>query len=543
MLANPIKSLRDIPIQRKLRVVILVTCTAALVVACGALFAFQFFQFQQDFERDLAAVASIIASNSTGVLSFKVNDSAEKLLESLRAKPQITGAALILADGEVLAETGDFSRRFKVLSSSTGPSLQRQGSEYFYSYPVWLDGERIGTLVLHPDYGSQARDLIRVYAGILAGVLSISFLVAAVISWRLERYILGPIRYLAEITQAIASRDDYTVRAVKFVDDELGSFTHSFNTMLDQIENRDHALRHEIAERTRTEHELQRVHQQLLDASRQAGMAEVATGVLHNVGNVLNSVNVSATLISERLYDSKAANLAKAAAMLRANAETPDFLIDDPKGRLLPHYLAEATALLETERAEALAELALLTRNIEHIKDIVVRQQRHARVAAVLEELSLESLIEDALHMNAVPYERHGIAVVRDYDILPTATIDKHKVLQILVNIMRNAKNAMEEMPPPSRRLTICLRRKSGDLAEIRIEDTGIGIAPENLTRIFSHGFTTRRDGHGFGLHSAALTAQELGGKLSAESEGICRGAAFILDLPFLPPASLSDPV
>ena len=71
---------------------------------------------------------------------------------------------------------------------------------------------------------------------------------------------------------------------------------------------------------------------------------------------------------------------------------------------------------------------------------------------------------------------------------------------------------------------------------QIAVIDTGIGISPENLTRIFAHGFTTRKDGHGFGLHSGALAAKELGGKLSVESAGLGQGASFVLDLPFAPP-------
>ena len=170
----------------------------------------------------------------------------------------------------------------------------------------------------------------------------------------------------------------------------MGTFTDSFNGMLDQIETRDTALRHEIAERKRAEEQLQRAQQQLIDASRQAGMAEVATGVLHNVGNVLNSVNVSATLIAERLGQSRTANLARAAAMLRdKNGQLAEFLANDPKGQLLPSYLADLSQHLENERLEARAEIELLTRNIEHIKDIVAMQQTYARVSGLSEVMPL----------------------------------------------------------------------------------------------------------------------------------------------------------
>ena len=272
-------------------------------------------------------------------MSFADKEAATETLASLRAKPQITGAALVLKGGKTLAQTGDFNLPDSHVAMPV-PGLQRIGDDYLYVHPVWLDGERLGTLILHPDYRSQAHELFRVYAGILAGVLGISFLVAALISWRLERVILGPIRYLAEITRKITSRNDYSVRALKFVDDELGSFTESFNSMLDHIESSDQALRHEIAERTRAEAELQRVHQQLMEASRQAGMAEIATGVLHNVGNVLNSVNVSATLIAERLTQSKTDNLVKAAGLLRSRmVRSRAFYRTIPKASFCPAIL------------------------------------------------------------------------------------------------------------------------------------------------------------------------------------------------------------
>jgi two-component system, NtrC family, sensor kinase len=321
----------------------------------------------------------------------------------------------------------------------------------------------------------------------------------------------------------------------------VGSFTDAFNGMLDQIQRRDTELLHEIAERKRAEEELQRTQQQLIDASRQAGMAEVATGVLHNVGNVLNSVNVSATLIAERLGQARTANLARAAAMLRErNGQLQESLADDPKGKLLPSYIAELSQHLENERLEARAEIDLLTRNIEHIKDIVAMQQTYARVSGLSEVLPAESLIEDALQLNMDSFTRHRITVERDFAPVPEVTVDKHKALQILVNLLRNAKHAMDDAESNEKRLTLRIRQQDESVVALSVTDTGCGIPPENLTRIFSHGFTTRRDGHGFGLHSAALAAQQMGGRLLAHSDGPGRGATFIFELPLAAPHSTS---
>ena len=532
--------LRSFPIQRKLRLVVLLTCTAALIVASSALFALQFYFFQRDFRRDLVAVGEIVASNSTAALSFRYKQAAQENLASLKAKPQITGSALVLKDGTVLAEVGTVNIP---APGEASPDLvfRKSGDDIIYTQPILLDGERLGSLILQADYQRQANKLHRLYASILVAVLSISFLVAVFMSWRLERVILDPVQNLAETARHIMSRHDYSVRATKVADDEVGTFTDSFNGMLDQIQTRDTALLHEIAERKRAEEELQRTQQQLMDASRQAGMAEVATGVLHNVGNVLNSVNVSATLIAERLGQSRTANLARAAAMLRAkNGDLTQFLTQDPKGQLLPSYLADLSQHLEDERQEARAEIELLTRNIEHIKDIVAMQQTYARVSGLSEVLPVETLIEDALQLNIDSFTRHRITVVRDFTPVPAVTVDKHKALQILVNILRNAKHAMDDFETSEKRLTLRIREQENHSVAIAISDTGVGIPAENLTRIFSHGFTTRKDGHGFGLHSAALAAQQMGGRLLAQSDGPGHGATFIFELPLAAPPSTS---
>jgi C4-dicarboxylate-specific signal transduction histidine kinase len=173
----------------------------------------------------------------------------------------------------------------------------------------------------------------------------------------------------------------------------------------------------------------------------------------------------------------------------------------------------------------------LLRKNIEHIKDIVAMQQSYATVAGVTESIKASELVEDALRLNAGALTRHDVQVVRQYDADPTLEVDKHKALQILVNLIRNAKYACDASGRDDRRLTLHLAQNGGRV-KIVVLDNGVGIPPENLTRIFSHGFTTKKDGHGFGLHSGALAAQEMGGSLTAHSEGPGHGANFTLELP-----------
>jgi signal transduction histidine kinase len=292
-------------------------------------------------------------------------------------------------------------------------------------------------------------------------------------------------------------------------------------------------LEAEIVERKRVQAEAEQAHHELLSISRQAGMAEVATGVLHNVGNVLNSVNVGAHVLAEKLRTSRLGNLSKAIDLIRVHEmDLAAFLTKDPKGQQLPQYLSKLVQHLAAQHDGALKELGELSQNVDHIKQIVTMQQSYARISGVIEQVRPADLVEDALRLNAAGLARDGIELVKDYDPrVPDLRIDKHKVLQILVNLVRNAKHACEEGRNHQKRLNIRVANGEGRV-KISINDNGIGIPPENLTRIFTHGFTTRKDGHGFGLHSGALAAKELGGALSAHSEGSGLGATFTLELP-----------
>lgn len=279
--------------------------------------------------------------------------------------------------------------------------------------------------------------------------------------------------------------------------------------------------------------DLEAAQQQLINASRHAGMAEIATGVLHNVGNVLNSVNVSATVVTDKLNKSRVTGLTKAVDLLREHAnDLPRFFSENEKGLRLPEYLARLADCLLQEQADISNELALLAKNIDHIKTIVSAQQSHAGGYGVVESFSVTNVLEDALEVHAASSQLCGIRLVREFADLPTISCDKQRFLQIMFNLIQNARQAMTEIPRDEHRLTIRTYRHGEDRISIDVSDTGIGISEENRTRIFSHGFTTKKDGHGFGLHSAALAATEMGGSLSVSSDGPGKGATFVLDLP-----------
>ncbi|EHQ52082.1 putative sensory box histidine kinase/response regulator [Ectothiorhodospira sp. PHS-1] len=301
-----------------------------------------------------------------------------------------------------------------------------------------------------------------------------------------------------------------------------------------RVRQRTAELTEQVTAKEKALADLSELQNTLMEVSRAAGMAEVATGVLHNVGNVLNSVNVSCDLLMEKLQGSRLMNVARVAGLLEANRERlAEFITTDERGRNLPGYLSSLAATLEEERRFLQHETGALSGRIGHIKEIVAMQQNYGRVPGVLESILPKTLMEEALKLNAGVFSRHDIRVDRQYQNLPPIVTDRHRVLQILLNLIHNAKYACCETDRSPRVVVLrTLVNVEGSLC-LQVEDNGIGIPRENITRIFQHGFTTRRDGHGFGLHIGALTARDLGGSLMVHSDGPGHGAVFTLELPF----------
>jgi signal transduction histidine kinase len=298
-----------------------------------------------------------------------------------------------------------------------------------------------------------------------------------------------------------------------------------------ELEGTNQRVEAEVAARTA---ELKEAQRQNLVIARRAGMADIATNVLHNVGNVLNSVNVSASVISDKLQKSGLGDLRRATAMLEQHLDDPGaFVQSDPRGKHLPRFLVELSSQITTEEEAILDEITTLSKSIGHIKEIVATQQNYAGGAGYVEEVSLAELLADAVRFDAGSLQRHKVEVIQEFADLPRTLIDKQKFLQIIVNLVSNAKNAVVASPVSRRQVIIRLTRTEGNRSRIEVIDNGVGIPAENLTRIFSQGFTTREDGHGFGLHSAANLAAEMGGCLCAHSAGPGQGATFALEIPF----------
>ncbi len=669
---------QNTPIRRKITLIVLLTSGLGLSVASLALFAFQIFTFKQNYARDLAAIGKIVANNVTAALTFNDRVAAVEILDALEAKPSVLSASIRLKNGASFARYGlDFSdSELRDLGSNEGGITERFLT---HSEPIILDREQIGTLLLVSDQRAVLLKVLKLDLLISGFVLALSIALVTALSARLQRVITKPIQDLAETAKQIAEERDYSVRATRRQNDEIGLYTDAFNRMLERIEEQDHAVRNseekyrsffqgcpvslweedfsevkkeidrlrstgvsdfesyfrehpevvsnfatmikivdvnqatldlhkaeskealfqgidrligedsteilqdelvnfasgelrfqsefvgltldgeqfhtltdlsippgykeswekvflsvvDITSRKEAEREFEDVHLRLLEASRQAGMAEVATGVLHNVGNVLNSVNVSASLVSDAINNSRGVNLSKVASLIEENErDLGPFLTTDPKGRKLPGYIRDLSDCILKEREDLTKELDQLRKNVEHIKDVVSMQQNYANLSGLVEKHDIVDLIEDAFAINVAGFERHGIEIIREFESTPPVLVDKHKVLQILVNLMQNSKYAVSDNGHEEKKIVLGVGRNDNSRAKITVQDNGVGIAPENLARVFSHGFTTRKDGHGFGLHSGANAAREMNGALSAYSDGVGCGATFTLELP-----------
>ena len=344
----------------------------------------------------------------------------------------------------------------------------------------------------------------------------------------------GHLRGVVVSFDDVTELEEVNVALSNMVKELERSQTHIMNQNV-ELDRTNQSLVVEIDERKKVESEREELNRRLRDASRQVGMAEVAASVLHNVGNVLNSVNVSVGQIHSTLQRTPVGDFSRIGQMVRDHAgDLSVYLVQDEKGKQIPTYLVKLAEQVNTNYAGIEKELDSLGSNIEHIRRIITAQQGLTTSRVLLEPTQLTEVIEQALLINRDALERGRVTVVREYDGLPPIMSDQHQILQIVVNLISNAIHAMDDAPGRPKRLTVMIGydQDSREQALIQVRDTGCGIAADRFTRLFTQGFTTRKDGHGLGLHSSFLAAKLLGGAMSATSEGEGQGATFTLTLP-----------
>jgi two-component system, NtrC family, sensor kinase len=270
----------------------------------------------------------------------------------------------------------------------------------------------------------------------------------------------------------------------------------------------------------------------VLNSAHRAGMEEVASEVLHNVGNAVNSASCSAEMLREQLSVSKVQGLERAVALLQEQRpRIAEFFSTDSRGPKWIDYVTTLNEALQQEHQEELVEVARLSDTVRHIREVIAAQQTHTGQEAFVQDVELSALIDEALLLNRELISQHGIEVDLRLEPMPELQLNKSKITQVLVNLVRNAIQAMTDAAS-ERRLAIMGRLDGEGAVEIEIADSGCGFDDNVRTKLFTHGFTTRPDGHGFGLHYCANVLHAVGGRIAAQSAGLGKGATFRICLP-----------
>lgn len=266
------------------------------------------------------------------------------------------------------------------------------------------------------------------------------------------------------------------------------------------------------------------------------GMSEVASSVLHNVGNTLNSMNTSIEMMNEKLISSKKNKLEMIATVCKEHEEDlSTFFTNDSVGQNIPEFLFLLAQEWQNENTHLFNEITLLKKNVQHIKHIIDMQQSFSHAEQVTENISLVEILEHSLIVNELASKHADIKIICDFKPVKPVTIDKVKLLQIILNLVKNGIDALSDTAADSKQLRLNLYEQDEGNFAIEVIDNGVGILPENLIKIFSQGFTTKSSGHGQGLHASSLFAQQMGGSLKAQSKGHQCGAILTLVLPYQP--------
>jgi len=270
--------------------------------------------------------------------------------------------------------------------------------------------------------------------------------------------------------------------------------------------------------------------QQLIIIARLAGMTEVATNVLHNVGNVLNSVNISAAVIREKTEKTPLLILKDLNDLLARNKSDLPAFFSTRQGAHLPDFVSELFEVWKKEQQALISELNNMGKNLQHIKDIISTQQSLNYVTNCEQRIYLSSLIDEAILLTGAGCTQE-IAISKNIQEISPVFADKIKLMQIIVNLLQNARESVQQAKKSEKKISVSVTLKDS-VIQMVFTDNGTGIEKENMVTIFTYGFTTKRSGHGYGLHTSAILARQLGGTIRAESDGMGKGARFTLEIP-----------
>jgi C4-dicarboxylate-specific signal transduction histidine kinase len=507
------------------------------------LFIHHFGQARARLVGSLQSTARIVAANSSGALAFgKPADDptdATEILSSLRHDPLIVSAVLFDGQGVPFATYGrplDPSSFDEPFDPAVAVIVDVVNKE-----------ETHGRLLIVTDNRAELRRTALTWAAVYGFAFVVTVILGLFLARRFERAVAAPIVKLAHTAEDVTTRRDYSVRAAVSGPAEVAALAEAFNTMLLEVGRRDEtlarqlvALDQEVRERKAAQDTLKENTRDMLRLSHEAGMAEVAAGVLHNIGNALNSINVSAELLADHL---------RVRAAVAAGALRDFFRSPPPKAAAVFAALREFVAAYAEHTTghldKADEELSGLRTGVAHLKEIVARQQTLAKAPRRSETFDLADAVQEALLIDKTDghASTSSLRIEQSADREPPHLVyaDRSAVVQILINLLANARAALAAASPVEPLLRIHMGTPSDTHLSVAIIDNGVGIQADQLVSIFSYGFTTKSGGHGFGLHNAANTARLLGGALRVRSDGPGRGAVFTLELPRQPQGTSHD--
>ena len=399
--------------------------------------------------------------------------------------------------------------------------------------PVALSGDQpatirrvdrlvMGDVVLHDLYGRPA---VRLSTRMPRSIMEMGWkmsttsratalgavLLALTMLWLgLDRLVVSPLRKLTDHAAAVRNTDDLQRRVNLQRRDEIGALAREFDAMIGSLaESRARAA----------------------EAAHRAGMSEIATEVLHNVGNALNTVGVSAEAMDEKLRQ-RTPGLEQTLGVLRQHRDDlPQFLAQQQRGSKLVDFLDLAVRNLDADQNEMLTHVDGLRAKVADIRAIIATQQQYARRVSFVQEEPVQQVVEDALRICKLD-RVSGLTVERCFADLPPIRVERTKLLQVLANLINNALDAMRAVPSDAHCLRLETAAGERGVVVIRVRDSGTGITPEARTKLFEYGFTTKATGHGYGLHYCANIIRQMGGSIAVDSGGPGQGACFTVTLP-----------
>jgi|GEM_PF-2979656 len=531
-----------------------------------------FFSKRESKIREFNSVAGVLADNLTVAVSFREADSAKKLLGSLASEPSIRSAVVVDTDAHVVATYGDsitLEKKIELWFARNTEAAGVRNHEFeadllTVRLPIVEFDTVIGSLAITADTSDIWAELT-MFTRDTCLACAVVLMMALVVSRQLEKSITEPILALADTAASVSEHKDYSVRVTHTASGEVAVLRDQFNLMLERLETttkqigasqqalqeHNQLLEQRVAERTRelanevekthqAYSELQELQSQLAETARSAGMAEIANGVLHNIGNVLNSVNVSAQLSAEHLQTLPVEKLDRVAVLLKdKKAEMGESWTSFEGLTALPDLLMQIASTLNSHRESIRNELRHLEEHIDFVKQIVQSQQSFSRQGGMHQDVSAVEVFETACKFVVCQQHHNRIRIERQFEFVGNLRTNKGKLLQILSNYVKNGLEAVHECVSGQPTLLIATRLLPDDKVEFSVTDNGHGIDAATLENIFRHGFTTKADGHGFGLHSAACAAKEMNGSVAVHSDGPGRGTRFCVRVPLSPAESV----